>query len=421
MVPVGSRCWAVSLCLALFGCASDGTLVDVDDRPGASYAGATSQPTCVLGTQCDCDDGDYGYMLCEPASCQCPPCPTFKPDVLPEFQSCAGDVLGDWTLESAEFQAEPRVFMANRDEDFVTCPAQLAAAPADFKLNLSVPSKARARLEMSEFAFNARFLDSCSKPILGFNCGNGPSSEGGPCHAVGCGACECPSTVFSATRSESLQLRLDDATLSIAGMDLQYCVDGDHLTLSGHGLTAKLRKVAFVGTPVACESRDAANCELGWFGTGCKWAAGKCSGSVPLRCQIEDYGHVPGCAVYEADAACVLLKAPENCADHDQAECAATTGCVWPNSCSGPDIDCNVLWLRSGICDTDGGCTKIDNDVCMGTAECMKHTSQVPCQELNQCAWGGCRAVKSVPCQDYPLSECTEHEECEIVGTRRKD
>jgi len=416
-VLFGRRWLAVPVCFALFGCDSGGAPIAADDRPSAG--GASAGPGCSLGTPCNCGNGVYGLTRCEPVeSCDCADCPEFEPDVRPEFETCPGTVLGDWSLESAEFYLEPLRF-SSQSLGSRECPMQVVAAPQDVRLNLSVPTRGHALFDISGFAFATRYLDACSAPFVGAACAGVDEA----CKLIGCGVCECPTIAFSAQRSDSSLISLDSTTLSLkaesgAPVSFEYCLDDAHLTLNARGFTAKLRKVAFVGAPSACESREASDCELGAY---CKWASGKCSGSALSSCLIQDFGVVPGCMVYAPDATCEPVESPEDCADHERASCVATHGCDWLGTCRGPSIDCQELWLRSGVCDTDAGCQKVDTENCAGTAECPKHTSQERCTELNQCSWvTGCGVPDAVPCNDYPLTECTTHKGCELVGTRLK-
>jgi len=327
-------------------------------------------------------------------------------------------VVGDWVVESLTIDPEPLIFPAEFGR-MVSCGAQ-AASTHGFRLKLSIHRDNHAALDMSELSYQLRFSASCSSP-------DGTCSDyfrqygDGHCKDLGCGVCECERTDIAAAYNDSLQVQFRAQTLSFVTntstvAEFKYCVDGERLILNAHGLTAILRKALFGGIPSSCESRDESTCETGAF---CRWGSSGCTGSAPTRCLLADFGVVPGCEVYEPDAACSAIEAPKSCSDLEPAECNDTPGCEWQVGCSGPAIGCNELWLRSGICDVVGGCEKISADECQGTAECQKHPSQVNCEELNQCGWiEQCMVAEEVACDEYSVSECRQHKRCEIVGER---
>ncbi|HYQ46462.1 MAG TPA: hypothetical protein VER11_31050 [Polyangiaceae bacterium] len=420
VVFVRGRWWALLLGLALSACETVGSSAEPNssDPTRASFAGRSSVQGCFVGSPCRCDNGHDGYYTeCVPTkSCSCESCPEFQPSAVPEFRTCSGDVLGDWSLESAELNLEPLQFRGEFGS-VASCTAQ-AVDMRSFRLKLSILGDNRAALDMSELSYGVRFSEACSKP--NGRCTDYLLDHGeGPCKALGCGVCECGSTAFGADYDESLHVQVREQTLTFVNntstvAEFKYCVEGDRLVLNTHGLTATLRRSLFGGMPSSCESRDESSCESGAF---CNWGSSGCTGSAPTRCLLPDFGVVPGCEVYAPDAACSAVNAPMNCADLDRAECDATAGCEWWTACAGPAIDCNELWLRSGICDVDGGCQKVSAEECTGTAECERHSTQVHCQELNQCTWvDRCVGAEEVPCDEYPVSECIKHKRCEIVG-----
>src|SRR6478735_457253 len=97
------------LALACFGCASSSTPHGATDM-GPSAAGAPMS-TCEPGIDCTCDDGTIGRTQCIPSSsCECLKCPEVEPAESVEFQTCSGDVTGDWALESLQLRLEALEF-----------------------------------------------------------------------------------------------------------------------------------------------------------------------------------------------------------------------------------------------------------------------------------------------------------------------
>lgn len=339
-----------------------------------------------------------------------------------KFTTCAGNVFGDWLLDSANFELAPLSFRNELNQTLGGCPAQLLNAPKSYDVRLAIPLTGLTRFSLSKLAVDARFESECGERALDVPCGQTRLGGGTSCSEVGCGICEC-NTGWPALADEGAVLDLDNTTLSLRSdftstaqllAQFDYCAAGERLTLHATGLEFSLRRVAFAGKAVECSKRSLAECDSDVTG-GCQVVGTACSGTA-ISCRIQDYGVVPGCVVYEAGAVCASATAePKTCADFAGAGCVAQAGCKLANVCSGPALDCETNWIATASCDTDVGCVKTSTS-CFGTGDCAKQKTQNLCKPSHQCEWITDCVGTLTPCSDFSLTDCEDHAGCFVSG-----
>ena len=391
---------------------------------GVEAAGSSPVPSCVKGDECLCEDGLLGKKVCSPSeSCDCEHCPAFEPHAAAEFDTCVGNVIGDWTLESAELETEPLRLVGSSNQDIGTCESQLIAKADDLRFNLSIPDNGTARLFLSELSAVQRVLTSCTEPLIGVSC-SGTEIAGKRCSESACGLCDCP-VGWDEYEDESVGLDLSTELLTLRtgfGSDegtvaaFQYCAAGDRLTLNLTGFKFHLRKVKFEGTPTPCSQRSQKDCDTR---DGCQPVNGYCLGVSDSTCSIGAYGVSPGCVVVEPGAACVPKEKIKPCAEQSNAACATVAGCSLVESCSGPGADCVTIFQATGVCDEAIGCVPVGSAAgCAGTVVCSDQKAAATCTAGNQCTWkSDCVGTAAmVTCSDYDVSECATHAGC-VVGS----
>jgi hypothetical protein len=142
-------------------------------------------------------------------------------------------------------------------------------------------------------------------------------------------------------------------------------------------------------------------------------------------CSLGDFGVVPGCDFVDGPMRCA--GEPLACETREQADC--DDGCEWTAAdlCIGGEVACDtiepsVIDCYTPFCDLVAICMdEFCEPACQGTARCGDRTDQDECDYMNawaigygaSCAW---RHVES--CAGTPLTACSEYSlgQCEDVA-----
>jgi hypothetical protein len=270
------------------------------------------------------------------------------------------------------------------------------------------------------------------------------------CSANACGACDCTdktvgqTTIVNSPDSPFAWSKNGDTQLVLDGTPVSYCVQGEEMWIGG-GIPGdpraayKFKKQSCVGTPVACASRTAANCQTGGDCTlglckatgtasalhcatasdpsgcavlqGCTWDANLCFGDASPTCAFVTCGQQPGCSWGPPTERC---GGSPSCDNLNAADCTAL-GCYFDRCGVGDLFDVDCAPLSAAECSKAPGCVSTGTPAtpCMGQTQCIAQSDLATCKKLGcvdvgvaSCAGDG------TPCNQLSLSDCDKSPSC---------
>lgn len=437
--------WVGFVALLLAAC-SDGKR-----RPQSSLPGY-DEVECTPGESCSCGQGyEYpGSATCDAQGnrdCECESCPALDVKAAPTVQTCSGYPFGSWQLIHAELSGSRQELSIRRPDGSVeargSCPmvTEFVGEPSD-RYILTLHENGLAESATEPLRVTLSWSESCvigKTPAL--SCRSG-AWEYSNCK-LDCDICSCDSIIGAETSGTRLWDWTEEALfLNLSGeatAEFAYCMTGNKLELSAPDLYLVYSRINKLAWPTACSLRTAETCLIGAPDTcrrggcvgevactyadteaaclaapGCSWDANGCSGNAPSKCDLADYGVVPGCgfttrcqgepvACESRIAAgckdgCTLAACKGGalqCEDFSVSACPPPCAVGPDGSCVGPAFDCSTLTQYA----------------CLSTAIPRNHSGQA-------CVWDStaCRGVP-VPCDSVPLEMCDVAPGCSLVTT----
>lgn len=389
--------------------------------PGPGQAGSTSTVTCSPRDDCTCADGRVGDTICtgNVASCQCDNCPTYEEPTPPAFDACGGNLAGYWQSDELQGSAiDFRLYRRQGGSYFFagTCAAQLGSAeyvtPMRIRANAVEPTYGVLEIATGPLAVSLSLLEDCVEDALQVSCSQLEVS--GTCKEA-CGVCDC--VLGGAAFSEiNVIWSSGDGTFDLFDSSMSYCVTGDQLqVMSAEGFVTTLHRVYPFAQPAACAERTTeASCV-----SGCTWASGACTGT-PLRCELTDYGVVPGCELQAMPQVCTGTQPA--CSTHQSADCLSAPGCEVGSACVGGAVNCSHLTGSCDFCEGVTGCTYCaqGSGSCGGTSTCAAQTSKFSCEDvarfnMGTCTWTPDLCVGTpLPCSEITPENCAATPGCSL-------
>lgn len=378
-------------------------------------------PSCVAGSSCECGDL-VSKTVCEDdvELCDCDDCPDFEPAPAPSFEPCGGEPFGRWRLVSSDWSGYAVPFEAGG-----SCALHGTEEVGEDDIRFEFRSGGDAAF--TQLGAHLTFR-------TGPNCGGCDELQGVratlDCISAGCGACDCDFDIdpikLEGTWSRT-ETTLRFASEGYARIDLDYCVEGEQLTLRDEqGRVMTLAKTGAEGTPTACELRNEETCTLGGgcrLGacegstsctdassesacgviSGCSWNPETCTGTAKESCELQDYDVTPGCS-FNGNTACegTRIACPEI---QDDDVCEQSPGCTVEPGCTGGSRNCSFFNGSKSGCERYAGCEWEDPSYCVGTFQC-EDIFWSTCESLSfDCVETNC-AGDAAPCSDLTTLEC---------------
>lgn len=418
---------------------------------GTSGSPSGGMPACLEGIPCKCEDDSVGVTECSKegeSSCACPPIEECTPDEDAEatcFEACGGEPFGAWVVEET-------CFLGGGGGGNGGCQQNVRASSEATDLRLRIldggyvdiigTEQLDIEAKVTPDCVGVRSVNSCENVEYRADVFLFSAERNAACEANACGVCDCYGSLENYPMFGASQWQRQGTTITINGLQMDYCVDGDEMWLGGgtrYGLPRpayRLRKESCVGTPTPCAERSQKECSSDNFcrlglcvatsGTqahctpgydelrcnviqGCAWDPDVCTGEGAPFCAFETCNDQPGCSWGAPEARCGGFA--EECPNRQEENCDGG-GCTWrPCTPAGSDFgDCELL--NPTDCATVTGCT-LTNGVCTGSPRCTAVADKVACEKLGCSPYGYCDGV-AAGCHTLPVAQCHDVMGCRI-------
>jgi hypothetical protein len=397
---------------------------------GAGYAGFGGADACVAGAPCNCKSL-VGITQCskDGAECICPPsaeCKKNKPGAAC-FEACGGEPFGVWRLAESCFSGAYTPLRADC-EPFISAKAagneitmrladggEISSYGGEHWTVASQVPLACLGIESVNRCKDATFYTT----MAAFTWSSTGDAE---CTANACGVCDCNGEESTSWPSGSSWSRSGNQ-LTIGGVTLDYCVQGDSLWIGGKDPNGepkaayRFSKQSCAGKPIPCAERTALQCEMSG-----DCIAGHCKGKTPAATGCSEAWSEADCGVTEG---CVWETG--GCYGEALTECYfegcdTVPGCAWgppKQHCSGEALPCcqgfvselgECGFLDAAGCLKAAGCT-LSGGVCSGEVACASQTESTICSALGCNYPANCKPTK---CSELSVAACHSVQGCRV-------